>query len=212
MDSSSSSSFRRSPFADGESLRGQLDTTAAALGRSAAALDETWPGQQKLEHIINECLEHTDHMEESLASTGPHAGALARDVLPALVANTRKLDALFGALDAFESVALPRVEAALARLEAAADRLEADKAALEPSSYSRVMSFFTGATAAPPEESSGGGRSPWVRPEVIGCATEVEPCGRGGLLPRASRAAALMGALLSTCVGFASLCLVLLVV
>ena len=99
-------------------------------------------------------------MEAALASTGPYMASLRRDVLPQLQANASRLEVLFDAIDSFESTALLEAEAAVERLEAVAVQLEKDRAALEPSSITRVFSSFFGPAERPE-------RKPWSHPEVF---------------------------------------------
>lgn len=153
----------RSPFANGASLRDQLDSAALAIGR-AAANEEAAPGQEALETLLADSCEHTEHMEASLASTGCHMASLQRDVLPNLLANAKHLHSLYAAIDAMEAQVVPAVEASLTRMEAEAERLEKERAALEPSVATRIFASFFGSAAT---SEAAEAREPWSHPKVF---------------------------------------------
>jgi hypothetical protein len=127
---------------------------------------------ETLEMLLADSCEHTEHMEASLASTGPYMASLQRDVLPTLLANAKHLASLYAAIDAMEADVVPAVEASLGRMEAAATRLEAERAALEPSVATRVFasvtaSWFGSGTAG---EDVAEAREPWAHPELFEAA------------------------------------------
>lgn len=111
------------------------------ISNAALKLDKKTIQLENIDRLLLECFESTEHMEAALASTGPYLASLKRDVLPELVANAKKLDALFSALDRMQSIVIPKVEDNLTKMEAAVEKLERDS--LKASTFTRVVSYFS---------------------------------------------------------------------
>jgi len=108
---------------------------------AALLLDTKTTQLESIERMLFNCFESTEHMEAALASTGPYLASLKRDVLPELISNANKLEALFSALDRMQSIVIPKVEDNLSKMEAAVEKLERDS--LKASTFNRVVSYFS---------------------------------------------------------------------
>jgi hypothetical protein len=95
---------------------------------------------------------------------------------------------LFNAIDAMADVAIPAVEQSLDCLEEQAQRLEADRAALEPSAFSAVFSYFGGSSSSRKAGEGGGAnggatRAPWMSPELFEAGELMDVVKHGGTAP-----------------------------
>lgn len=124
--------------------------TAAVLRESSLLSTESYdPSQSEISRFVSESLQHTDHMEAALASTGPQLASLQRDVIPELEANSARLEDLFAALDLMRDRVLPDVETSIGRMESAMEKLEKEQKSLDPSSITKMLSFFGSSSSAP---------------------------------------------------------------
>mmetsp|Transcript_7006 Transcript_7006/g.13010 ORF Transcript_7006/g.13010 Transcript_7006/m.13010 type:complete len:244 (+) Transcript_7006:97-828(+) len=139
------------PFHDGHrTLEERLVSTASMLGDSNLLKTESYdPAESEIEKLVAMSLAQTDHMEAALATTGPLLASLQRDIIPELKANSARLENLYAALDAMQERVIPKVETSLKYMEIAMDKLEKEHKSLDPSSITRMLSYFGSSSSTP---------------------------------------------------------------
>jgi hypothetical protein len=143
------------------SLQHSIEDAASVFATAAEKISASPPQKESFDELVSDILDHTNHMEAALASSGPFIASLERDVLPEIIENAQKLEDLFSALDVMHDEVLPQVELAISRMEETANRLNRERSSLEPSKLKNLISYFGTRKPASPEP-----RPVWKNPEV----------------------------------------------
>lgn len=146
-----------------KSLQESIDEASTSFANKASELTSSASEQHtSFKNHISECLEHTNHMEAALASSGPFVASLERDILPDILENAIKLEDLFESLDVYSDEILPQIEATITEMEERAKKLDNERRSLEPSKLKQMISYFGSKKSLPSEP-----RPLWKDPKVV---------------------------------------------